>query len=308
MSNKLSNPYVKLHGAVFLFGLTAILGGLIQLDALLLVWWRVLLTSLSLLFLTKWGRDALSMGKEKILSFAGIGVLMSLHWLCFYGTIKIANASIALITMSLVALFTSILEPLILGKKISKTELLVGLAVIPGMALIVGNIDTSLILGFGLGILSALIAALFSTLNKKVMALDTPVFAITLVEMIAAWILLGLIILIRSVIGIEVNSFLPPTYLDWLWLIILSILCTTIAQALNLSALKSLSTFTTNLANNLEPVYGIILAAVILKEYEQLNLMFYLGSAIILATVIIFPMLSHKIITPEEPNLSHLPK
>jgi drug/metabolite transporter (DMT)-like permease len=294
MSSFKTNPYVQVHAAVFLFGMTAILGGLIQLEALVLVWWRVLLASISLLFLTDWGRQSLALGRDKIFAFAGIGVLMALHWLCFYGTIKIANASIALITMALVALFTAFLEPWFLGKKINKLELYTGLAVIPGMILVAGNIDSSMVVGFGVGILSALLAAIFSTLNKKIMDQDSPVFAITLVEMIAAWIVLGLMLAIWSISGQPIKSFFPPTSTDWMWMIVLAVLCTTIAQALFLSALKSLSTFTSNLVNNLEPVYGILLAAVILKEYEQLNTMFYIGSAIILATVVVFPMLNKK--------------
>jgi drug/metabolite transporter (DMT)-like permease len=287
-----TNPHIQVHAAVFLFGLTAILGGLIQLEALVLVWWRVLLTSVSLLFLTNWGRQALIMGRKQILAFAGIGVLMALHWLCFYGTIKMANASIALVTMALVALFTAILEPWFLGKKMEKTELMVGLAVIPGMIMVAGNIDTSMYSGFMVGVLSALLAAIFSTLNKKIMAKDSSVLAITLIEMTASWLILSLILMVWTFMGYEIKSFYPPTMLDWVWIIILAIVCTTIAQAFFLSALKNISTFTANLANNLEPIYGILLAAVVLKEYEQLNTMFYIGSALILGTVVVFPMLS----------------
>lgn len=285
------NPNLQVHLAVFLFGLTAILGGLIQLEALILVWWRVLLTAISLLFLTSWGKMAWSLPWSQIKAFGFIGCLMALHWLCFYGTIKIANASIALVTMALVSLFTAILEPILLGRKWDKKELFVGLAVIPGMVLVAGNLDISMIKGFGVGLLSALLAAIFSTLNKKFMDDDTPVFAVTLLEMIAAWLILGCLLMVRYVFGFSTSTFLPPTLLDWVYLVFLAVICTTIAQALNLSALKSLTAFHTNLVNNLEPIYGMILAAAILKEHEQLNTLFYAGSMLILGTVFVFPMI-----------------
>jgi drug/metabolite transporter (DMT)-like permease len=292
--NKRTKAYIQVHIAVFLFGMTAILGGLISLNALNLVWWRVLLTAISLLFLTKCGTLAMKLGREKILAFGAIGVLMALHWLCFYGAIKLANASVSLLTMAMVALFTSFTEPYILKKKIDKKEVLMGLLVIPGMALIAQSLDYSLLSGFFIGILSALLAAVFSTLNKKYMDADTNVFAVTLVEMLAAWLILSLIIFGWVITGKNIENFMPQSVPDWIYLVFLAVICTTVAQALNLSGLKYLTTFTTNLVNNLEPVYGILLAAIILNEHEQLNTQFYIGSVLILITVMIFPMISNK--------------
>ena len=122
--------YLELHIAVFLFGFTAILGDLIQLTALVMVWWRVLITSASLLLLVRVAKLFRSLPNAKILQFMGIGVLVALHWVAFYGAIKLANASIALICMATTSFFTSLLEPLIMGHRIRRYELALGLIII----------------------------------------------------------------------------------------------------------------------------------------------------------------------------------
>lgn len=282
--------YLELHIAVLLFGLTAILGDLIQLTALVLVWWRVLLTSGSLLPFVRPLQLLHDMGRRRLLIFCGIGVLVALHWLAFYGAIKLANASITLICMATTSFFTSLLEPLIVRRPFVWYELVLGLLIIPGMALIVVAIPDGMLLGMGVGLVSAFLAALFATLNKRYMG-DFPPLRITFVELTSAWAFLSLILLAMLAGGVSFSPWWPTDGFDWLYLCILAFLCTTLAYNLSLRALRHLSAFASNLTINLEPVYGIALAWLILHEQKELSTGFYWGVAIILSAVFAYPLI-----------------
>ena len=164
--NATKRAYFELHIAVFLWGFTAILGDLIQLSALSLVWWRVLITSISLLFLIKGGKTILSLPRKTILKFAFAGALTGLHWLTFFGAIKLANASITLVCMATCAFFTAIIEPIIMRTRVKWWEIFIGFLVVPGMALVVDNVDVSMHTGIWIGLLSAFLASVFSILNN----------------------------------------------------------------------------------------------------------------------------------------------
>ena len=282
MLSPTTKAYLQIHFAVILFGFTAILGDLIQLPAILIVWWRVLITSLSLLLFINFGKKLRTIPKNKILIFCGIGILVGLHWICFYGSIKLANASIALICMATTALFTSILEPLITKKSYSKLDIIIGALIIPGMALIVNTSSTSLHIGILVGLLAALLASIFGILNKKFIH-DADFFSITFLELGTATLFISLIL--PWIKGISLDKMLPPELNDWIYLLVLSLICTTLAYVLALAALKELTAFTTNLVINLEPIYGIIMAIFILKEHQELTIGFYLGSSVILIAV-----------------------
>ncbi len=284
--------YIELHIAVLLYGLTAILGDLIQLPAVILVWWRVLITSLSLLFFIRFGKDLLSLKKSTAYPLIGIGCLVAIHWICFYGSIKLANASIALIAMATTSVFTSLLEPRIMKRKVDMLEIILGLLIIPGMILIVRSIDLSMKTGLLVGFAAAFFAALFGTLNKKYVDDSNP-YIITFVELGSAWLFISFLFVFGNSY-IDLSNFLPTRWQDWMYIIVLSLLCTTLAYILSLRALKHLTAFATNLVINLEPLYGILLAAAILKEYEQLTANFYLGGGIIIAIVLTYPYLKKR--------------
>jgi drug/metabolite transporter (DMT)-like permease len=289
--NSIRRAYFELHIAVFLFGFTAILGDIIQLSALLIVWWRVLITSISLLFLIRALRLFRTMPRHLILKFMGIGVLVALHWLAFYGAIKFSNASITLVCMATTSFFTSLIEPLILRKRVKGYELLLGLLIIPGMVLIVNSTALSMMTGIWVGLASAFLAALFATLNKRLIDEAHPL-DITFLELGSAWLFLSLILpwyLLQTP-----EAQLIPSWTDIGYLLILSLLCTTFAYVLALRALKFISAFASNLTVNLEPVYGIILAWLILKENEELNPGFYWGVLIILLAVFSYPLLKRR--------------
>ncbi len=290
---KFMNPtrraYLELHLAVLLFGFTAILGDLIQLTALVMVWWRVLLTSVSLLFLIQLRRLFRKLPRRQVLQYMGIGVIVALHWLCFYGAIKLANASIALVAMATTSFFTSLLEPVIMQERTKWYELMLGLLIIPGMVFIVNSTELSLLDGVWVGLLSAALAALFGTLNKRMIG-KVDEMSITFLELGSACLFLSIVIPLYATTLDEPLRIMPRKE-DWGYLLTLALLCTTLAYVLALRALNYLSAFASNLTINLEPVYGILLAWVLLNENEELTPGFYIGGAIILLAVFSYPFL-----------------
>ncbi|MEL6720799.1 MAG: DMT family transporter [Bacteroidota bacterium] len=292
--NATTKAYLELHIAVLLFGFTAILGDLINLPAVSIVWWRVLITSFSIVFLINVRNIFKELPREKILKFMGIGILVGLHWVCFYGSIKLANASVALICMATTSLFTAFLEPLLFRQKLKWYEVVLGMLIIPGMILIVNSLESGMLLGFWVGLASAFLAASFAILNKKMITNARPL-AITFLELSSAWIFLCLVFPVYYLSTPEETAFLPPTVMDWLYLVLLSLLCTTLAYTLSIRALHHISAFASTLTINLEPVYGIFLAWILLKEHKELNSNFYIGVAIILVSVFSYPYLKKKL-------------
>lgn len=282
--------YLELHLAVLLFGLTAILGDLIQLTALVLVWWRVLLTSGSLLPFVQVGNLLRDLGRPLLLRFMGIGVLVALHWLTFYGAIKLSNASITLVCMATTSFFTAFLEPLIVKRPFRWYEMALGLLIIPGMVLVVNNIQPGMIWGVVAGLTSAFLAATFATFNKKYLANIHP-SRVTFVELGSAWLFLSLILGVFLITGRDFGAWWPTSGMDWIYLLILAFLCTNLAYTLSLRALRHLSAFAANLTVNLEPVYGIALAWLLLNEQAELAPGFYWGVVIILLAVFSYPLI-----------------
>lgn len=293
MLNDERRAYLELHLAVFLFGFTAILGDLIQLTALVLVWWRVLITSFSLAPFVRlrdlWRRFP----RRRLLRFAGIGLLVGLHWLAFYGSIKLANASISLVCMATTSFFTALLEPLIVKRPFRWYELALGVFIVPGMVLIVNNVAFGMLPGVWVGLAAAFLAALFATLNKRYIGESDPL-RITFIELGSACLFLGVIILVMRALNLPLDTFWPPRPIDWGYLLVLALACTTLAYVLSLRALRHLTAFAANLTINLEPVYGIALAWIILGENEELNVGFYIGVVIILMSVFSYPLLRRR--------------
>ncbi len=284
----------SLHLCVLLWGFTAILGKLITLPTGALVVWRMgLVAALLALWPRVWrGIDAIS--RVQILRYAAIGVVIALHWLAFYGSIRLANASVAVGCVALGSVFAAIIEPLITGRPHERAELLLGLLVIPGMALLVGGVPLSMYLGVAVGVLSALLAALFAALNKRY-ATDDPPEAVTLIQMTAGAVAIALGASV--VFGVDQTLRLPDAA-DLGWLLVLAVVCTLLPFMLWLQALRHVSAFTTQLTLNLEPVYAIVLAALLFHEYRQLTPSFYVGVAVIIATVFLQPWLTARLQRP----------
>jgi drug/metabolite transporter (DMT)-like permease len=274
---------IKLHIAVFLWGFTGVLGKTIDLNEGLLVWYRLLITVVSLFILMKWKNEIDKISFSMILRLTAIGSIVALHWVFFYGSIKYANVSIALICLSSAGLLTSLLEPLILGRKVIISEVLLGSIALAGIYLIF-HFDIKFRTGIIIGVLSALFSVIFSILNKKTVAKTAP-------KTMMLYELGGGFIILTSLMPMYLKFFptekLIPTDKDFGWLLLLSWVCTILAMDLSLQALKKISAFTQNLTLNLEPVYGIILAFVIYKENKDLSNTFYIGFTLIFIAVII---------------------
>lgn len=274
---------LRLHAAVFIWGFTGVLGRAILLNEGLLVWWRMCITSVSLWVLFYFTGSIKKIAFKDFLKIAGIGSILALHWLFFYGSIKYANVSIALTCLSTTGLFSAIIEPLIFKTKIKLQEVLLGLFALAGILLIYfGNLHFSV--GIYLGIISAVATVVVSVLNKRLVSGYQP-SVITLYQLSGGF--LGLTVMMPLYNYLFPAIKLVPAGTDWLWLIILSWCCTILTFILYIGSLKKVSAFTANLILTLEPVYGIILAFVLYKENKELGDNFYWGFALILTAVVL---------------------
>jgi drug/metabolite transporter (DMT)-like permease len=287
--SSVTRAHWQLHFCVLLWGFTAILGKLITLSALLLVWWRMLLVTLALLLLPKVWRELRALPARRIAAFAGIGVLVALHWLTFYSAVKLANASVAATCIALAPVFLSLIEPWIVGRKFEPRELLLGIAVVPGVALVVGGVPADMRIGVAVGVLSAALCAAFAACNKR-MADKGGALTVTCLELGAGTLFLTIVTALWHAEG----SFVLPDVHDALLLLALALACTLLPFALALAVLRKLTAYTVQLATNLEPVYAIILAVLLLGEQHQLDAWFYAGVAVILGAVFAHPLLARR--------------
>lgn len=290
-SHDVLKSYIFLHISVVLWSFTAILGDLITMSAVVLVWWRVAITSGLMIALPRVLRSIVNMSRVMLLRFLLIGAVVALHWVCFYGAIKLANASVALICMSTTTLFTSFIEPWVSKRSISWLDVLFGCLVIPGIFLTTQGLSEGMMIGFWVGIMSAILAALFAVFNKRYIDDATP-RVITTIEMIGALLFMSLIVLIRSMTGAIELSW--PSDHDWILLLILAIGCTIIPYIMHLKAYEHLTAFASNLVVNLEPVYGILLAIFILNDHKELSTSFYIGVLLIFIVVMIYPVVKKR--------------
>ena len=272
--------YLRLHACVILWGVTAILGRLISLPALQLVAWRMALVVGVLLVVRKTWSGLRVMSLHSFFVFSGIGCVVAGHWFAFYTSIKISNASVAVSCLGLGSIFAAIIEPVVMRRPHERAELLLGILAVPGVVLIVGGVPLQMRLGIVVGVVAALLSAIFTTLNKRFATNNNP-FAITCVEMAAGVVVLG----IPAVLG----GLAMPTPMDAVWLLVLAVACTLLPFVVWIQSLRYVSAFTTLLMLNLEPVYAILLAAVLFKEYEDLTPLFYIGAGIVLLTVLLQP-------------------
>jgi drug/metabolite transporter (DMT)-like permease len=283
----------QIHLCVLLWGFTAILGKAISLPALALVWWRMLLVTLALLAFPRVWRGLRVLPRRLGAAYAGIGVLVALHWLTFYGAIKLANASVAVSCIALGPVFLALVEPWIARRRFDPRELLLGVAVVPGVALVVGGVPAQMHLGIAVGVASALLVALFGAWNKRLVEHADPL-VVTFVELGVGMLFLsavGLPLLVAQPAAAQAAVLLPGVR-DALLLLLLALACTLLPFALSLVALRRLSAFQAQLAVNLEPVYAIVLAVLLLGEQRELGAAFYAGVAIILLAVFLHPWLT----------------
>lgn len=279
----MKKAFFQLHIAVFLAGFTGILGRLIDLNEGLLVWYRLLISSVSMWILFSITKKLQKVVRKDLIKLTGIGFLAALHWVTFYGSIKSANVSVALVCFSSVGFFTALLEPVILRVKIKWLEVLLGLLVIAGISIIF-HFDPKYKTGIILGVISAILLAIVMIIIRQMVQRINP-------ETLLTYQLTGGFITLTVLMPFYMMQF-PTEYIfpnleDWIWLLVLSWFCSVWAFQLSVNALKKLSAFTVNLTFNLEPVYGILLAFAIFKENEFLSKWFYIGFVLIAASLVI---------------------
>jgi drug/metabolite transporter (DMT)-like permease len=293
----------QIHLCVLLWGFTAILGKLITLPALPLVWWRMLIVVAALALLPRVWRGVRAMPLRIRWAYAGIGALVALHWLTFYGAIKLSNASVAATCIAFATPMTALVEPLLTRQRFQPRDLLLGLASLPGIWLVVGGVPAGMHAGIVAGVVSALFVALFGTLNKR-MVDGGDALTVTALELGAGTLTLTLLApLMPMLVPAFAGPLLVlPTGMDAFWLVLLALACTLFPFALCLVALRHLSAFTAQLSVNLEPIYAIVLAAILFGEQQELSGRFYAGVAIILGVVFAQGLLAGKRKPPVHPE------
>jgi drug/metabolite transporter (DMT)-like permease len=277
---------VRIHVCVLLWGFTPILGKLITLSPASLVLWRMILVVAALSLVPRVWRGWIRTSRKLLAAYALTGFVVAMHWLAFYASIKWADASVAATCLALAPVFLAFIEPLATGRRFDPRELFLGVAVVPGVALVVGGMPAGMHLGFLAGVVSALLAALFNACNKRLAGRADPLM-VTHVEIGAGALFLACVASMTPHTGALVPV---PSPRDAALLVVLSGACTLLPFTLALMALEHLSAFSAQLAVNLEPVYAVLLAIVLFGEQRELGLAFYAGLVVILAAVVAQPM------------------
>lgn len=281
MQNDNLKSYLHLHVIVFIWGFTAILGKLISLEALDLVWYRMLFASAIMTFVVILTKEKVKVPFNVTIGFIVSGIIIAAHWLTFYQAIKVSNVSITLACLSTGAFFASILEPIFYKRKVIWYELLFGVIVVIGLGIIF-NVETKYTTGIYLAVTSAFLSALFSVISGKYAKEYNPNI-ISLYELSSGVFFISIYLFFA---GSFTPAFFALSINDLIWLFLLSSFCTAYAFSASVKVMKFLSPFTVMLTINLEPIYGIILALLIFDDTEEMTPLFYVGALLILITVI----------------------
>jgi len=273
----MKKAFLQLHFAVFLAGFTGVLGRLITLNEGWLVWYRLLISAVTMWIVFSLAKKLQRVSIKNILKLSGIGFLSALHWVSFYGAIKYANVSVALVCFSATGFFTALFEPFFSKKKISGIEVLLGLMVIAGIYIIF-HFDPKYKTGIILGVICAILLAVVMILIRQ--------FVHTInSQTILTYQLSGGFIALSFFMPFYQKAFptayIFPRFSDWMWLLVLAWFCSVLAFQFSVNALQKLTAFTVNLSFNLEPVYGILLAFFVYHENDELNWSFFLGLSLI---------------------------
>ncbi|MGB3182134.1 MAG: DMT family transporter [Cyclobacteriaceae bacterium] len=288
--SELTRDYAKLHFIVFLWGFTAILGKLITIPSVELVFYRVLIASVALAVLLKFRNRSFNLGVKDIAKITGTGLIIAAHWILFFASVKVSTVSVCLAGMATATLFTSILEPIFNKRPVRIYEVILGLTVIVGLYIIF-RFTVNQTLGLILALASAFLAALFTVINARFTKRHNP-YMITFYEMSGATVGIALFFPVYTTYFTNGALDLTPSALDWFYIAIIALVCTVYAYSISVELMKRLTAFAVNLTINLEPVYGIVLAVLILNEDERMNTGFYVGTMVILLSVLAYPLMN----------------
>ncbi|MDY0779725.1 DMT family transporter [Tenacibaculum sp. IB213877] len=285
--SKLKN-YLLLHVIVFIWGFTAILGALISIEAVPLVWYRMLLATgfIAVYFLIT--KKSFNIDKKAVVKFAVSGVIIAVHWITFFKAIKVSNVSVALVTMSTGAFFASLIEPFFFKRKIKIIEIFLGLLVIVGLYIIF-NFESQYTMGIIYALISASLSAMFAVLNGLFVKKYDPT-SISFYQLLFG--VLGVTLYLAFTNQFTLKFFQLKAS-DWIYLVILSSICTAYAFIASVKVMRFLTPYTVMLTINLEPIYAIVLALIVFGEKEQMNPEFYYGALIVLFVVLLNGMLKN---------------
>lgn len=284
--------YLTLHFIVLIWGFTAILGLLIYIPSVEVVFFRTLLASIGLwVLLLIWGKRIWIRNRKHLLYIVGTGALIAAHWILFFLSARISNASVCLAGMATCSLWTSLIEPLSQGRKIKGFEVMLSIIAFIGIGVIF-NVEFDYLSGLLTAVLSAFIASVFTVINGRFSKTYDP-YVITFYEMVGACISIVLFFPIYATYFVD-RLQLAPSVVDWVYLSILALICTVYAYSISVELMKRLSAFSINLVVNLEPVYGIVLALIIFGDSEEMSPGFYIGTLLILTSVLLYPLLNRR--------------
>lgn len=278
----MKKAFLQLHAAILLAASSSILGKLISLDAIFTTWYRMMFASFILILLYFITKQSYQITKKEILVFF-VGILLALHWILFYGSIKYSNVSIGVICFCLSGFFTAVLSPLIRRQKVNMSEMFLSSLILAGISLIF-HFDSSYRLGIILGVISSLLFSIYVIANEKVNREIAALKAITL-QMVSGTICVGILLPLYNYIGS--TKFIFPNFIDFVFLFLLALGCTVCMCLLLNNAQKKLNAFTVSLSFNLEPVYSIVLAILLFQEDKQLSMSFYLGLSLIILSLLL---------------------
>ncbi len=285
------SKYLKLHFIIFIWGFTAVIGALINLDYFSLTWYRmgiaVVFLFVFILFRKDLRNQLFHTNYKQQLQFLLGGIVIALHWIAFFYAIKISNVSITLLTLSSGAFFTSLIEPAFFKRKIFLYEIFLGLLILLGFYFLV-HIEKIAFVGVFFALIAAFLSGLFSVLNALFIKNQNGV-NLSFFQLFYGFLFLTIVLVINS----KIYQIPIPSKTDWIYIIILASICTAYAFTASISLMKYLSPFTVMLSINLEPVYGIILAVLVLGDKEKMTANFYIGAVIILIIILLNVLIKH---------------
>ncbi len=284
--------FLLLHGIIFLWGFTGIIGKLLHQESFIIVWYRVFIASLGLLAYLWFTKSRFSVKRTHILPVVLVGIVVALHWITFYYAIQISTASLGILCLATTTVHVVWLEPLIMKTAFQWKKLFFSLMVVAGVAFIARDFKGDVLLATGIGLLSALLAGIFSVSNAK-LSQTIPAPILSFYELTTGWVGISLYLLITQV---PAKMF----YLSWSdlwWLLFLGLVCTSFAFIVAINLVKKLGAYTVSLTINLEPIYTMILAVVLLNEHKILSIEFYVSAFLIIGALLLNAWLSR---TPKE--------
>jgi drug/metabolite transporter (DMT)-like permease len=279
--------YLQLHVLVLVLAATAIFGELISISAVGVVIWRTLFASIgAAVWVTVIRKRSLRLGGAAVRSLILIGTIVGIHWICFFQAVKISNISICLAGLATIPLFTAFTEPLFEKRRVRSFEVWIGLLIVAGVTTIAGAIQFKDLAGLGVALLSAFLAAIFPVMNRRVVTKGGDPITMVAWEMAGAF---GAALILFPWMN-DGGSLFEWKRFDWLWLLSLAFVCTIFAHGFHIHLLKKLSAYSMNLAISFEPLYGILAAAVLFGEHNELPPMYFVGLGTILLANIVHPM------------------